>query len=633
MCGIIGVLTQKTDAEVAVLEGIELLQNRGYDSAGIASIKAGETEFTLTKLASDSIKKIDCIDVLKEVIPQKHKNSYIGIGHTRWATCGGKTDQNAHPHFDQDQRIMLCHNGTLDNFTDIRSELISQGIKLSSETDSELIAQLIALELKSDESLTTFKAVRRVIQNKLQGQWGLVIIDKCNPESLIVARNGSPILVGIATDSIYVASEKIAFEKYTSNYILLQDGELMEFNLKNMSEFYKNNKDRIQVIKEKNEVQIAPKSPYKHFFEQEIFEQPETLLKTFSNGARLLQENRPKLGGLEPYQKDIANVKNMVIVACGSSYYAGVYANNFFKKLKCFNSCQVIEASEFTVYDLPDEDGGMICISQSGETADVRHCLQLAQEKGLFTIGVVNTVGSQIATSVNCGVYVHCGREVAVAATKSFTSQCVSLIMIAAWISSVKEEQNKTHLHDRVRPLLIQSLRSIPTHVGITLYQVKEQVKPIAQHLASHDHIIILGKGSCSSIAKEGALKLKELTYIHAEAFSAGELKHGPLALINCEKPKSTAVILIILDDEYYHDMSLALSEVHSRGAYTIVITNCLKKLAVDKVDASIQIEQKDMLSSLMCVLPLQLLTYEICTVLETNPDKPRNLAKCVTVK
>ncbi|KAL4468899.1 hypothetical protein ABPG72_009169 [Tetrahymena utriculariae] len=633
MCGIIGVLTQKTDAEIAVLEGIELLQNRGYDSAGIASIKAGETEFTLTKLASDSIKKIDCIDVLKEVIPQKHKNSYIGIGHTRWATCGGKTDQNAHPHFDQDKRIMLCHNGTLDNFIQIRSELIQSGIKLSSETDSELIAQLIALELKNDESLTTFKAVKRVIENKLQGQWGLVIIDKCHPESLIVARNGSPILIGIATDAIYVASEKIAFEKYTSNYILLQDGELMEFNLKNMSEFYKNNKDRIQVIQEKNEVQIVPKPPYRHFFEQEIFEQPETLLKTFSNGARLLQENRPKLGGLEPYQKDIGNVKNMVIVACGSSYYSGVYANNFFKKLKCFNSCQVIEASEFTAHDLPDENGGMICISQSGETADVRHCLQLAQEKGLFTIGVVNTVGSQIATSVNCGVYVHCGREVAVAATKSFTSQCVSLIMIAAWISSVKEEQNKTHLHDRIRPLLIQSLRSIPTTVGITLYQVKEQVKPIAQHLAKQHHIILLGKGTCSSIAKEGALKLKELTYIHAEAFSAGELKHGPLALINCEQPKSTPVILIILDDDYFHDMSLALSEVHSRGAYTIVITNCLKKLASDKVDTSIQIEQKDMLSSLMCVLPLQLLTYELCIVLQRNPDKPRNLAKCVTVK
>lgn len=358
-----------------------------------------------------------------------------------------------------------------------------------------------------------------------------------------------------------------------------------------MSEFYKNNKDRIQVIKEKNEVHIVPKSPFKHFFEQEIFEQPETLLRTFSNGARLLQENRPKLGGLEPFQKEIANIKNMVIVACGSSYYAGVYANNFFKKLKCFNSCQVVEASEFTVHDLPDEDGGMICISQSGETADVRHCLELAQEKGLFTLGVVNTVGSQIATSVNCGVYVHCGREVAVAATKSFTSQCVSLVMIAAWVSSVKEEFNKTHLHDRTRPLLIQSLRSIPTTVGITLYQVKEQIKPVAKHLATQNHIILLGKGTCASIAKEGALKLKELTYIHAEAFSAGELKHGPLALINSESPKSTPVILIILDDEYFHEMNLALSEVHSRGAYTIVITNCLKRLASEKVDASIQIE------------------------------------------
>ncbi|EGR27583.1 hypothetical protein IMG5_193830 [Ichthyophthirius multifiliis] len=547
MCGIIGILSKKQNAEVVLLEGIELLQNRGYDSAGIATLRNGDTEFLITKLSSDTLKKIDCIEALKQICPTKHLNSYAGIGHTRWATCGGKTDYNSHPHFDQNKRIVLCHNGTLDNFLEIRDQLIQDGIKLNSDTDSELIAQLIAQHLKQNPQCSAFEATKTVIAQKLSGQWGLVIMDNLNPESMIVARNGSPILIGLSNDTIYVASEKIAFEKYTSNYVNVYDGEL--------------------------------------------------------------------------------------VLACGSSFYAGLFAQNYFKKLKCFNSISVVEGSEFTIYDIPEEQGGIICISQSGETADIRSALDQAKEKGLFAIGVVNSVGSQIATSVDCGVYVNCGREVAVAATKSFTSQTIVLLMIALWVSKSKEDAKGITTNERFRKQMIDQLRSLPTSVGIILYSIQEQCQQTANKIATLKNIILLGKGACSAIAKEGALKLKELTYIHAEAFSAGELKHGPLALIDSENPKSTTILLIILDDEYLHDMKLALSEVHSRGAYTIVITNCLDKLPSEKVDMSIQLEHKDLLTPLLVVLPLQLTTYYVCKILDTNPDKPRNLAKCVTVK
>ncbi|CAK91231.1 unnamed protein product (macronuclear) [Paramecium tetraurelia] len=634
-CGIIGVLTTEDNAEKVIFEGVQLLQNRGYDSAGIGTVNK-QKELVISKHASDQINKVDCFVKLNQEL-QKHIQSQVGIGHTRWATCGSKTDNNAHPHSDIAKRVALVHNGTLENYVELKEELIQKGIQFSSDTDSEVIAQLIGQEIQKQNFL---EAVESVL-TRLRGQWGLAVIDRENPAQMIVCRQGSPLLVGYAANSIFVASEKIAFEKYTQNYIALQDGEVMLLQLENRNQLYNQIKHRL-IFNENQEVEqvhLKPKQPYQTFFEMEIHEQPNSLLRCLGNGARLAGfTDCAKLGGLDMKEKELCEIKHLILIGCGSSFNAAQSVLPIYKSFRTFESVQAIEASEFQIYDLPYSSVGIIFITQSGETKDIVRVLNLAKQQGVTTIGVVNVVGSLIATNVDCGVYLNSGREVAVAASKSFTSQTTALILIGLWFSYYKEKNNYLPQNTKMKPLrekYVNQLRMLPMVFGQGIVECQASVKLVAKILQTKQSLFVLGKGSNYSIAKEGALKIKELTYIHAEAFASGEMKHGPLALIDSSKEKETSIILIILDDEFLQDMKLSLSEVHSRNARTIVITDSAQSLSntMNKIDHLIQIPKiGEQLNWLLSVIVFQLLSLEICYLQGIDPDKPRNLAKTVTV-
>ncbi|KAM3135541.1 hypothetical protein pb186bvf_012397 [Paramecium bursaria] len=629
-CGIIGVLTTEDNAEEIIFEGVTLLQNRGYDSAGIGTINK-QQELIVSKYASDPIKKVDCFEKLQQEIA-KHKGSAIGIGHTRWATCGSKTDRNAHPHFDEEHRVSLVHNGTLENYFELKSELKEKGVQFNSETDSEVIAQLIGYQLRQGSEL--LGAVEQVLE-RLHGQWGLAIIDKKNPETMIVCRQGSPILVGYNQNSIFVASEKIAFEKYTQNYIQLQDGEVMQLKISERNSLFNSVKHRLifNEHQEYEQVHVKPKAPYQTFFEMEIHEQPMALLRCLGNGGRLAgNTDSSKLGGLELKEKELIGLKHLVLVGCGSSYNAALCVQQIFKSFRMFDSVQCFEASEFNHQDLPLSNCVAILISQSGETKDILRVLGILKQESIVTVGVVNVVGSVIATNVDCGVYLNCGREVAVAASKSFTSQTIALVLIGLWLSFHYDKDKKFKL---LRESYVNGLRLLPMVFGQTIAECQSQVKLVSKILRDFSNIIILGKGADYAIAREGALKIKELTYKHAEAFCAGELKHGPLALIDSSKEKSTPIILLILKNSHMLDMKLSLSEVHSRNALTIVITDSKHDLlnVMDKIDHLIEVPHlNEQLGWILPVIVFQLLTLELCNLLGINPDKPRNLAKTVTV-
>jgi len=360
-----------------------------------------------------------------------------------------------------------------------------------------------------------------------------------------------------------------------------------------------------------------------------MMEQPEALIKCLNFGARLSGvKGCTKLGGLDNNEKMLVTIQNLIIIACGSSFFAGTYGAKIFKALGCFDTVQVIEASEFNDLDIPATNPGILLITQSGETADVYKALAICKKMGVPSIGVVNAVGSMVATEVDCGLYLNSGREVSVPATKSFTGQITALCLIAVWISHHKQIKARYGL----RLEMINWLHALPTTVGKTLYDIDEKCIKLGHLLVKEDHLIIIGKGFGAPIAKEGALKIKEVTYIHADAYVAGELKHGSIALIESTKENFTKVILLIFNDEYLNDMLLALSEMKANRAHTIVITDCYSKLPLEKVDEYVEVPELGLLTSMVSVLVFQKLAFVIGTLREINVDKPRNLAKTVTV-
>lgn len=624
-CGIIAYVGKKNEALGFLTDGIRRVKNRGYDSAGVVSVTEEKT-FQCTKLASDANNSIDSIEKVALKVLDTHTKSRCGIGHTRWATCGGISDRNAHPHMDWKERIALVHNGTLSNVEELREELSKHNIPLKSETDSELIAHFIGLGL--DEGLSLFESTKKVLGTKIHGTWGLVVIKKDEPEKLVVSRVGSPIVIAMGTDSLMVGSESIVFQNYTNNFFRLEENEILEVDCNKLKEFSHSNKARVQDLFKVNPAD-KPTPPFESFFDQETMEQPTSASKAMNDGGRLCGERgTTKLGGLEANVKPIQEMENLQLIGCGTSYHAALAALRTFKHFKCADTVQAIEASEFTIDDLPNEKGCGIFISQSGETFDVKRALEAAKSQGMFTIGVVNVPGSMIASAVHCGSYLNCGREVAVAATKSFTSQVIVLLLIAIWIAHKKN--GKKQLDERAK--FIEYLYSLPMLIGRTLFQVDASCRKLGPILSKDHSIYILGKGPSVAIAKEAALKIKEITYVHADGYPAGELKHGTLALIDVEHPGTTKVFLIILDDEYLHDMQLALSEVKSRSAYTIVITDCKHLLNQSKIDECIEIPSAGPLTFLLAILPFHKITLYLAKELKRNIDQPRNLAKTVTV-
>lgn len=606
MCGIIGFVGNE-DAVNYLNDGLTVLENRGYDSAGIATLSP-EGTLTVSKFASGD--NGDAIAHLKQVA-NRHVGHKLGIGHTRWATHGPKTDINAHPHLDTKQRVAVVHNGVITNYTNLRDNLQARGVKFISQTDTEVIAQLIGHALDNGLELTA--AVRDTL-GKLEGTWGLGIVSPLLPNSIIVAKNGSPIVIGVAEGKAFVASEPVAFGTSTRDFISLKNGEIaiVRSNQAGL--------DLTRLEKAAEETITVSPDPYPHWTIKEILEQPEAVRRTLNHGARLRSDTEVKLGGLEARQQELVGINHLVIAACGTSYHAGLYTAQTMRWLNIFSTVQVVDASELTPQHFASAGAGLLVISQSGETKDVHRTVLMAQELGVPVFSVVNAVGTLIARTTQCGVYLNAGRERAVASTKAFVTQVSALQLIALWFA---EQRN---IEVAKRRLVIDELRRLSTNIE-TVLKLREQCQKIATSLLGSEHMFVLGKGYGESIAREGALKIKEITYLHAEGYPGGALKHGPFALI----AQGTPLILVILDDEHADLMRTAAEEVRARGARTIVITD-RASLAEHIADDTIVIPTSGTLSGLLAAVPMQLIAYELAVLKGINPDKPRNLAKAVTV-
>jgi glucosamine--fructose-6-phosphate aminotransferase (isomerizing) len=605
MCGIIGVIGRPTCAEELVT-GLTILENRGYDSAGIATLHAGE--LVVSKCASTNVS--DSLATLKTLVP-KHKNHTVGIAHTRWATHGGKTDANAHPHIDAFNRVAVVHNGVIENYHELKAELIKDGIAFTSETDTEVIAQLIGRFL--DQGHTPFEAVKEAV-TKLQGTWGLAVITKDLPDAIIVARNGSPLVIGLAEDAAYVASEPAAFSFATREFLTLENGEIAVVNRSGWG------LDRTRLKESEHEVIATSPDPHPHWTIKEILEQPDAIERTLNFGARIPTETTVKLGGLESRTEELLGIDHLIIAACGTSFHAGLYGAMAMRALESFVTVQVVDASELTVHHFAKKGAGLLAISQSGETKDVHRAVELAQLHNVPTFSVVNAVGSLIARATQCGVYCNAGREHAVASTKAFVTQVTALEMIAAWFAE------KRGVASGRRRTVINDLRGL-SHKFKLATESRTDILKLVPDFKEVEHLFVLGKGQNEAIAKEGALKIKEITYIHAEGYAGGALKHGPFALIT----EGTPVILIITNDAHAQLMRSAAHEVRARGAKTLIITDHAP-LADGVSDWVITIPPCGVLTGLVATVPLQILAYELAVARGINPDKPRNLAKSVTV-
>lgn len=608
MCGIIGFVGNE-DCVNYLLDGLSILENRGYDSAGIATLGKDDT-MIVSKYASKNASSADAIARLRDEAV-RHVGHATGIGHTRWATHGAKTDTNAHPHTDAKKRVSVVHNGVIENYAELKKKLSEKGIPFISETDTEVIAQLIGAAL--DEGMDLQLAVTHTLR-QLEGTWGLAIVSPLLPHAIIVARNGSPLCIGLAEGKAFVASEPAAFGMVTRDFISLENGEMATVRTD------RSGLDLTRLEKAPEDTIATSPAPHPHWTIKEILEQPEAVHRTLNYGARLAGEDGVKLGGLDQYADELTTINHLVIAACGTSYHAGLYGAMAMRAMKSFTTVQVVDASEITQHHFPTEGAGLLVLSQSGETKDTHRAVVLAQNLGIPVFSVINAVGSLIARTTKCGVYLNAGREHAVASTKAFVTQVTALEMISVWFAERRGKELSR------RRATVENLRRLPTNLQITL-QTRSACEEIARHLVNADHAFILGKGPGESIAREGALKIKEITYVHAEGYPGGALKHGPFALIS----EGTPVILIILDDAHANLMRTAAEEVRARGAHTIVITDNMN-LAEGIADDVASIPRDGTLTALLATIPLQMIAYELAVLKGINPDKPRNLAKAVTV-
>jgi len=640
-CGIVGVVgapKDKDDARGFLIEGLQVLRNRGYDSAGLATMSKGQGLFT-TKYASRG-DSADSIELLREKTADLHSGHHVGIAHTRWATHGGKTDENAHPHSDCEGRISLVHNGIINNANEIRRELQGHGVVFSSETDTEVLAQLIGFVLKTAEqggnSMSVKDATAKAL-SRCDGTWGIAVMGSGKPgveaasgeDQIVVACNGSPMTIGLGLGKTFIASEPAAFNRYTKNFIAMQDGEIGVVRADGSSL----DLGRVEKAPEL-EIQSSP-SPHAHWTIKECLEQPAAIARALGFGGRL-GDDRIYLGGLDRSKERMHGIKNLILAGCGTSLNASQYGAKLMREYDSFDTAFACDAAEIREHDLPRTGGGVLAVSQSGETKDVHRAVKQAEKSGMPTISVVNAVGSLIARTTGVGVYCNAGRESAVASTKAFTTQVTVLALIACWFRQLRDEMSdgafSTEPGHEGTSALVEALQRLPISFGMA-NRLRPQCAALAKKLEGKEHLFILGKGYGEPIAYEGALKIKECCYLHAEGFSGGALKHGPFALIEGPEGKhgATPIIMLILDDEYANNMRCAAEEVKARGAEVYIITDN-PKLADGLDPTPLVIPRNGPLTALTAVLPLQLLAYELAVLKGINPDVPRNLAKAVTV-
>lgn len=611
MCGIVGYIGHRNAAEV-IIKGLKRLEYRGYDSAGIATIEGDRL------IVNKKVGKVKALETsLKEEL-----QSSIGIGHTRWATHGEPSDRNAHPHFSANHQLAIIHNGIIENYDIIKKDLMAKGYHFESDTDTEVVAHLIE-DIKKKEGIDLEDAIRLTL-NKIVGAYAIVVISEEEPDRLIAARKGSPMVIGLGKDEFFIASDATPIIEYTNEVIYLNDYEIATIS----RDGYKitDIKDVPQtpyIQKLELSLEAIEKGGYEHFMLKEIFEQPNSIADTMRGRLRAAEASLV-LGGIRKYEEALVNAERIIFLGCGTSWHAGLVAEYIIEEL-CRIPVEVEYASEFRYRNpIINEGDIVIAISQSGETADTLAALELAKSKGAIILGVVNAVGSSISRITHEGAYLHAGPEIGVASTKAFTGQLSVIVMIALRIA-----QRKGTISELKYKELLRELEQIPNKVKKALGS-NELIKTIADKFKNAANFLYLGRGYNFPVALEGALKLKEISYIHAEGYPAAEMKHGPIALIDENMP----TVVIATRDNSYDKIVSNIQEVKARKGVVIAIVTEGDILIPKMADYTIEVPSThEALMPLVSVIPLQLLSYHIAIMRGSNVDQPRNLAKSVTVE
>jgi len=608
MCGIIAAASNRNVGKLLV-QGLHKMEYRGYDSAGIALHQNNQIAHLRT---------LGKVKLLEDKMIQEKPKSKLGIAHTRWATHGEPSEENAHPHQSKD-RVYIVHNGIIENYIELKDYLKTEGYSFTSQTDSELIAHMLDFFLNKGNSIIDSMYLTK---EKLDGAYAIAAVDKEDNSNIVLARNKSPLLIGIGTDEFLAASDPLAIGQLTNEFIFLEDGDVAQISAEGFTIYDSNKKEASrEITKIDISDQATSKGEFKHFMEKEIYEQPQAILNTIDGrvGGDDVLDNIFGLGSSDIFKK----VKRIQVVACGTSLHAGRVAANWFSSISELPT-QIDYASEYR-YRNPhvDEDSLLVTISQSGETADTLAALRYAKEKNyLSTLTICNVPTSSLARESDYSIFTNAGPEIGVASTKAFTTQLAALMLLAL---SLAKSRN---INPKLRTRVITAMRSLPDTIEETL-KLKDTILEIAPEIANKDNALFLGRGIFYPIAKEGALKLKEISYIHAEAYPAGELKHGPLALIDENMP----VIALAPESEIAEKLVSNLEEVKARGGTLYVFSD--PSISMDlKSGKLINMPKCDfLLTPIIYTIPLQILSYEVALLRGTDIDQPRNLAKSVTVE
>ena len=612
MCGIVGYIGNR-EAYPVVIKGLRRLEYRGYDSTGVAIIQDGKLQVH---------KKKGKVAELEEAVIGKNLHSHIAIGHTRWATHGEPSDRNAHPHLSNNGRLAMLHNGIIENYAAIKKELLSKGYTFKSDTDTEVLLNFI--QDIQDNNKSSLEEALRIALKRIVGAYCILLIDQDDPETIIAARKGSPLVIGIGKNEHFLASDASPIIEYTKEVVYVNDYEIAivkkdELILKNLG----NEKQTPFIQKLDMELAAIEKGGYDHFMLKEIFEQPETIYDCL-RGRLLVEQEKIVMAGVDNHIEALTKASRIIIVACGTSWHAGLYAEYLIEEL-CRIPVEVEYASEFRYRNPVIHPGDVIiAISQSGETADTLVALESAKEKGAFIFGIVNAVGSSIARLSHAGAYTHAGPEIGVASTKAFTGQLTVLAMIALKMAKAKGSiSNDRYLH------LVKELASVPEKVKEILADTSV-IQKIALKFKDAKDFLYLGRGYNFPIALEGALKLKEITYIHAEGYPAAEMKHGPIALVDETLP----VVFIATKDIYYDKVISNIQEIKARKGQIIAVASIGDQTLPTLSENIMYVPEIDeVIAPLLSVVPMQLLSYYVGVAKGIDVDKPRNLAKSVTVE
>lgn len=613
MCGIVAYIGHR-QAYPIIIKGLQRLEYRGYDSAGVALLDGDLKVY----------KKAGKVSDLHEFVKGKDVSGNIGMGHTRWATHGEPNDRNAHPHYSQSSRFAIIHNGIIENYSSIKAELIKRGHTFKSDTDTEVLIHLIE-DIHENGNVSLDEAVRLAL-GEVIGAYAIVVLSKDNPNELICARKGSPIVLGVGKekDEYFVASDATPIIEYTNNVIYLNDGEVAYIKDGKLTVKTIENQVKTPYIHELElKLEQLEKGGYEHFMLKEIYEQPRSIWDSM-RGRIDAKKGFLRMGGVAEYENKFVNAKRIVIIGCGTSWHAGLVAEYLIEDLARI-PVEVEYASEFR-YRNPViyEDDIVIPISQSGETADTLAAIELAKSKGATIFGVCNVVGSSIPRATHAGAYTHAGPEIGVASTKAFTAQVTVLTLIALQMARTRGTITDSRFHQ-----LLNELEAIPAKVEYAL-KSNDEIKQLAERFKDAPNALYLGRGYGFPVALEGALKLKEISYIHAEGYPAAEMKHGPIALIDEEMP----VVVIATKNETYEKVVSNIQEVKARKGIVIAIITEGDETVKAMADYCIEVPQTDdILVPLISVVPLQLLSYHIAVLRGCNVDQPRNLAKSVTVE